>query len=101
MSIPLSPRTRAECTSKTISSRSHPEHLGCPTVYRRILVPLDGTPEAEAALAPARTLATALSAEVVLISVVPTGGASPTALESPDLRQAHHHLAGGGPGGGF
>ena len=66
-------------------------------MYRRILVPLDGTPEAEAALAPARTLAIALSAEVVLISVVPTGGPSLKALESPDLRQAHDYLAGVAP----
>ena len=40
--------------------------------YKRILVPLDGSMRAEKALAPAMKLARAMSAEVVLLRVVPT-----------------------------
>jgi nucleotide-binding universal stress UspA family protein len=39
--------------------------------YRTILVPLDGSSQAEAALAPARTLAAAADAELVLLTVTP------------------------------
>ena len=40
--------------------------------YKRILVPLDGSPRAETALQPALQLSKALSAEITLVRVVPT-----------------------------
>lgn len=43
-----------------------------PTDFRRLLVPLDGQPPAEAALPVAATLARAYAAELVLLRVVPT-----------------------------
>jgi nucleotide-binding universal stress UspA family protein len=55
-------------------SVSHP-----PPTIGRIMVPLDGSPRAEAALAPAGALARLLSAELVLLQVVlpPIGDISP------------------------
>lgn len=43
-----------------------------PHLIRRIIVPLDGTPYAEQALAPATAMARALSAEVLLVRAHPT-----------------------------
>jgi nucleotide-binding universal stress UspA family protein len=48
-------------------------------MYTRLLVPLDGTPESEVALAPARILAGALAADVVTFEAPPRGGTDLTA----------------------
>jgi nucleotide-binding universal stress UspA family protein len=50
-------------------------------MYKRILVPLDGSPLAEAALAHAETLAQQFASEVLLLRVV----VSPYAIIAPDL----------------
>jgi nucleotide-binding universal stress UspA family protein len=48
-------------------------------MYTRLLVPLDGTPDSEVALAPARTLATAVGAEVVTLELQSRAGTAQTA----------------------
>jgi nucleotide-binding universal stress UspA family protein len=63
-------------------------------MYARLLVPLDGTPEAEVALSPARTLARTLGAALILIRVVPTGDPKLSAVNSPELNQAQDYLEG-------
>ena len=63
-------------------------------MFRKLLVPLDGTPEAEVALSPAETLAVALGAEVVLIRVIPSGGPTLKALDVPEFSLAQDYLAG-------
>ncbi len=45
-------------------------------MYRKILVPLDGSDVAALALPPARAFARAFGATVLLLEVVPTGGAA-------------------------
>ncbi len=45
-------------------------------MYRKILVPLDGSDHAALALAPAKEFARAFGATLLLIEVVPTGGAA-------------------------
>jgi nucleotide-binding universal stress UspA family protein len=52
-------------------------------VYKRILVPLDGSMQAEKALQPAVLLAKALSAELLLIRVVPALKSIAPTLEIP------------------
>ena len=47
----------------------HPQVETIPFTHRRILVPLDGSPQAERALKPALKLAQAVSAELVLLRV--------------------------------
>ena len=44
---------------------------GAPVAFRRLAVPLDGSPLAEAALAPAASLAAAVGAELTLVRAVP------------------------------
>ena len=61
-------------------------------MFTRLLLPLDGTPESSVALSPARTLAAALGAEVVLVRVVPTGEARLSVLNSPEVDRAHDDL---------
>jgi nucleotide-binding universal stress UspA family protein len=52
-------------------AREGAEPLSAPPKIRDILVPLDGSPLAEAALAPAAALAELFDAELVLVQVVP------------------------------
>jgi nucleotide-binding universal stress UspA family protein len=61
-------------------------------MFTRILVPVDGTPESSVALSPARTLATALGAEIVLTRVVPTRESTLSVLNSPEVTRAHEYL---------
>jgi nucleotide-binding universal stress UspA family protein len=64
-------------------------------MYRRLLVPLDGTPESEAVLSPSSTLAAALNAEIVLISVLSASGSTlKGVLDSPQVSQIHDYLDG-------
>ena len=61
-------------------------------MFTRLLLPLDGTPESSLALSPARTLAAALGAEIVLVRVVPTGEARLSVLNLPEVDRAHDDL---------
>jgi len=61
-------------------------------MFTRLLLPLDGTPESSLALSPARTLAAALAAEIVLVRVVPTGEARLSVLNSLEVDRAHDDL---------
>jgi nucleotide-binding universal stress UspA family protein len=63
-------------------------------MYTRLLVPLDRTPESEAALSPAHVLAKALWAEMVLMHVLPTNGTRLSVLNSSEPRQAQEYLEG-------
>jgi nucleotide-binding universal stress UspA family protein len=63
-------------------------------MYSRLLVPLDGTREAEVALSPARTLAAVLNAQIILIKVLPTGTAGLSVLSSPELDDSYDYLEG-------
>jgi len=55
-------------------------------VFTKILVPLDGTPEAMAALAPAQTVATATGAAICLVQAIESDGSGPDhALATADL----------------
>jgi nucleotide-binding universal stress UspA family protein len=61
-------------------------------VYRRLLIPIDGSPESASALSPARVLARSLGAEMVLIRVVPTADGRLSVLNSPELDRARAEL---------
>jgi nucleotide-binding universal stress UspA family protein len=63
-------------------------------MYTRLLVPLDGSPEAEAALSPAHTLATALGSEIILIRVIASGTSSLSTLSSSAPSEASDYLEG-------
>jgi nucleotide-binding universal stress UspA family protein len=60
-------------------------------MFTSILVPLDGTRESEVALSPARTLASTLGAEIILLRVVPTDG-KVSVLSTPELNEAFDYL---------
>jgi nucleotide-binding universal stress UspA family protein len=60
-------------------------------MFTSILVPLDGTRESEVALSPARTLASTLGAEIILLRVVPTDG-KVSVLSTPELNEASDYL---------
>ncbi|HEV7129284.1 MAG TPA: universal stress protein [Ktedonobacterales bacterium] len=61
-------------------------------MFKRIIVPLDGTPFSEAALAPASALARAFDASVVLVRAVATRDPTHTALDRAD-RYLHDVIA--------
>jgi len=65
-----------------------------PVQYRRILVPLDGSPRAECALPLASQLARAHGSELLLLHVVPTpDGACPcSCLQEPQERELEQRL---------
>jgi nucleotide-binding universal stress UspA family protein len=66
-------------------------------MFSRILVPLDGTPESNAALPPARTMARATGATVFLLQVVDLTESDASARAASDkLRRVAAELAGGG-----
>ena len=65
--------------------------------WRTLLVPLDGTPEAAAALPLARTLAAAMGAELALVRVLPdVAGKVETSLAAQQLQRIAVELAGAG-----
>jgi nucleotide-binding universal stress UspA family protein len=61
-------------------------------MYTRLLVALDGTPESEVALSPARTLAAALGAQLSLLRVVPADRTGISVVSSPELDRAYEYL---------
>jgi Universal stress protein family len=63
-------------------------------VRRAILVPLDGSELAERALGPARQLAVATGAPLLLVRVVPDRGVGEMAGASADFERARRYLAG-------
>jgi nucleotide-binding universal stress UspA family protein len=63
-------------------------------MYTRLLVPLDSTPESEAAVSAARTLAEVLGAEILLVQVLPTNGPRLSVLDTAALSQAQNYLEG-------
>jgi len=67
-------------------------------MFSRILVPLDGTPESNAALPAARTLALAMGASVFLLQVLESPESEPSFAEAADrLRRVADELAKSGP----
>jgi len=62
----------AASASAMIPGRHFPKHSHCegPTMYKRILVPVDGSTFSEALIAPAAVVATATGAELALLRVV-------------------------------
>lgn len=68
-----------------IRSWTRPEALAPPRLHTRILVPLDGTPFAEAALPIADTLATALVSDLVLLRTTPPRDAPPASDQEASL----------------
>ncbi|MFQ6014771.1 MAG: universal stress protein [Anaerolineae bacterium] len=54
-------------------------------MYKKILVPLDGSEVAEAIVPHVEAVATPLQAEIILLRVVPPSGVSPTTVQEEDI----------------
>src|SRR6266536_520409 len=65
-------------------------------MFAKLLVPLDGSPEAATALPAARTLAAALGASMRVVRVVPDQAIVATAEAATNLRAVERELAGDG-----
>lgn len=79
-------RGQGTVTKPSLVARQAPPPTG-PAMIQRILVPLDGSSEAEGALQHAAALATVFDAEIVLMRVAPVHGE----VDDPALSDGVHH----------